>query len=205
MWEPPQGKDSGGLGKKERSRTSSSSKFTWAPLCQATESCKPQEPSLREAGWEEQWENRKPHGARKKGLSGHKTGSVQAPEKAGEGKDSNPAKRGVGALLHQGHLCCVQAGLGLAGSRGSLPSQPSRTRADSPALLENGSLALQRDLHGFLEAPQSLPWPCHTLRHERALPEATGDILVVLPPLSLPARAQHHGVFPFPTALLSPH
>lgn len=160
---------------------------------------------MREAGWEEQWENRKSHGARKKGLSGHKTGSVQAPEKAGEGKNSNPAKRGVGALLHQGQLCCVQAGLGLAGSRGSLPSQPSRTRADSPALLENGSLALQRDLHGFLEAPQSLPWPCHTLRHERALPEATGDILVVLPPLPLPARAQHHGVFPFPTALLSPH
>lgn len=57
---------------------------------------------MRETLWEEQWENRKPPGARKKGLVGHKAASVQASEKAGQGKNSCPAKRGVRALLQRG-------------------------------------------------------------------------------------------------------
>lgn len=180
MCKLPQGKDSGGLEKKRKEQQTAAPApaprpSSLEPLRQSRlithreQSCKPWEPSLREAVWEEQWENRKPHGAGKKGLTGHKTASAQAEEKAEEGR--SPAKGGVRALLHQGKFCGVQAVLDLAGCRGSLPSQPGRTKGDSPALLGNGSLALQRDLHGLLEAPQSLPWPCHTLRHVTALPK----------------------------------
>lgn len=124
---------------------------------------------MREAVWEEQWENRKPHGARKNRLIGHKTASVQASEKAGEGKNSSPAKRGVRALLHT-LLCpgCFRSGWL------QVLSPHSPTTPKQRVLLCWRTERSARVGRLKLEAPQSLPWPCHTLKHERVLPKGQG-------------------------------
>lgn len=110
---------------------------------------------------------------------------------------SSPAKREVRALLYQGKLHCVQAGLGLAGFRSlvSLISQPIRTKADALARLEKGSLRLSRETcTDSLKLCKACRDPVTHCRREKPFPRDVADV-PVLPPTTASSQqygAQHH-------------